>query len=48
MKQIKGLDLISGVELVFGCCFIGTINMKRILKISVQVKDGDHHSAEMN
>ena len=28
MKQIKGLELISGVELTFGSCFIGTINMR--------------------
>ena len=28
MKQIKDLELISGVELAFGSCLTGAINMK--------------------
>ncbi|XP_053087803.1 protein Mpv17 isoform X2 [Pangasianodon hypophthalmus] len=38
MKQIKGLELISGIELAFGSCSTGATNMKS-KEISMQVKE---------
>ena len=38
MKQIKGLELISGIELVFLSCLTGTTDIKS-KEISEQVKE---------
>ena len=40
MNQIKGLELISGIELAFGSYLTGAINMKS-KEISMQVKEAE-------
>ena len=47
MKQIKGLELISGSELLFGSCETGAVNMSS-KEITVQVKKAISRLSKQN